>query len=888
MPPVWADRLFSMLCPAHLHEELSGDLYEQFIEDVAQAGEENARRRYVLEVLKFARPYFLRRKLQYFVKSFHKTEALEMPQKRRYSEDNQPFLLSPDMIRNYFKVARRNLIRNKSYTFINTCGLMLGMTCAILIYALVSYHLSFDDFHSKANRIYRVTSELHDEKLSKYSTVPAPLGAAVQQDYSFVEKSARIINFDGIISLSSSAGTARFQEPNGVAYIDPAFFEIMDFPLVQGNPNTILTEPNTAVISEKLAMKYFKTLNAVGKRFRLDNKTDFTVTGILKDIPDNTDQRQEVYLSYPTISQTNPWLDFWGGIYGGSHCYILLKSGVSASRAEKMMAGLSTKYYSAEDAKRFRFKLQPFSHVHLNQEIEGNSARNQLFALSLIGIFLIVTACVNFINLATAQALGRSKEIGIRKVLGSIRGQLFWQFIAETSVVTIIAFVAAVGLAYLALPHMNEILQTRVSIDTMWNLNQLAFLLLLLVVVIFVSGSYPGLILAGFQPIAALKGKLTQRNVGGFSMRKGLVVTQFAISQTLLIGTIVITSQMEFNRQSDMGFDKQAIVMLPVPDTKPAKTSAMSARISELPGIEKITFCNAPPASPQNNFDTGIRYASRTEPEKFTIYFKAGDPNYLSTFGLELLAGRNLVQSDTVREYLFNETAVRKLGLTSPQEVLGKSANINGMDGIIVGVIKDFHSASFRQQINPLCLSTKSDKYGICAVKISSQNLPATLTALEKVWKQTNPEYIYGYEFLDEHLAHFYEGDDLMLKMMRFFASIAIVIGCLGLYGLISFMAAQKTKEIGVRKTLGAGVASIIWLFGKQFTQLLLIAFVIAAPIAWWVMNQYLSEFQYHIKVGGGIFLSAIGITFIIAILTVGYRSLRAAHANPVKSLRSE
>lgn len=875
-PPAWADRFFRALCPPELFEELQGDLHEQFEMDVKRLGIGAAKRQYAAEVLKFIKPYVLKKR---FFNSKPKTKPT--------AESRRP-TVPLAMLHNYLTIARRNLARHPSYTIINVLGLVLGMTCGILIFSLVHYHLGFDKFHSKADRIYRVTSELHNETVSKYGTVPQPIGAAMRDDYSFVEKASMLINFGGTISIPASAKHAKFSEANGVAYVEPAFFEMMGFPLVAGNAKTMLSEPNTAVITEEVAEKYFHGESAIGKHFRLDNKTDFTVTGVISDAPENTDIRYEIYLSYVTISQTQPWLNTWGGIYSGTAAYVLLKPGTNVAKAQKAMAGISTKYYDAKGAKTFRFSLQALSDVHMNQEFGGAIAKSQLIALSLIAVFLIITACVNFINLATAQALGRAKEIGVRKAMGSMKAQLFWQFISETALITGIAFVLAVGLSYLALPYMNELLSARVTLNFVEDISQLVFIVCLLVVVTFVSGAYPGLVLAGFQPITALKGKLTQDQIGGFSFRKGLVVTQFAISQTLLIGTIVVTSQMQFNSEADMGFSKEAIVMLPVPETTPAKTSAMRARFEQLPEVEKITFCESPPASPQGNFDTGIRYASRAEEEKFTIFVKSGDPGYLPMFGLQLVAGRNLAESDTVREYLLNETAVKKLGVRSVEEVIGKNANINRRNGIIVGVIKDFHNGSFRQKIDPLCLTTRSDNYSSIALKISGRNMPKTLASLEKAWNETNRDQIYSYQFLDEHLKHFYETDQLVLKLMWLFAGIAIFIGCLGLYGLISFMAAQKIKEIGVRKTLGAGVGSIVWLFGRQFAQLLLIAFVIAAPIGWWLMDKYLSDFQYHIDLNATIFLTAIGITFLIAIVTVGYRSVKAALMNPVKALRAE
>jgi putative ABC transport system permease protein len=881
--PHWADKLFRVLCPPELFEELQGDLQEQFELDVSRVGERAARKRYLAEVFKFSKPYFLKKRFLTYKTAKHRPLIADNP-KKPIAESRHPIARTM-MLHNYFTTARRTLTRHRSYTIINVLGLALGMSCGILIFSLVNYHLGFDKFHAKSGRIYRVTTELHNEDVSKYGTVPQPIAAAMRDDFAFVEKASMLVNFGATISIPAAQNNAKYSD--GVAYTEPQFFEIMDFPLVGGNRKTMLSQPNTAVITERLAEKYFHGGGAIGKSFRVDNKTNFTVTGIIKNLPENTDIRHEIFLSYGTISQTQPWLNTWGGIYSGTQAFVLLKAGTDIGIAQKALAGISTKYYNAKDAKTFRYSLQPLSDMHMNQEFGGAIAKSQLVALSLVAVFLIITACVNFINLATAQALSRCKEIGVRKVMGSMKSQLFWQFITETALITLIASIFAVALAYLCLPFMNEMLSTRVTIDLLKDWNQSIFIVCLLVVVTFISGSYPGLVLAGFQPVMALKGKLTQNQIGGFSVRKGLVVTQFAISQTLLIGTIVVASQMRFNSEADMGFKKDAIVMLPVPETTPAKTSTMRARLSQLPEVEKIAFCEAPPASPDGNFDTGIRYASRPEPEKFTIFLKSGDPEYLSMFGLQLVAGRNLAASDTVREYLLNETALRKLGV-KPEEAIGKNVSINNADGIIVGVMKDFHNFSFRSKIEPVCLTTRSDHYARVALKISGRNVPKTLTSLEKIWNETNAEYIYSYQFLDDHLTYFYGTDELMLKLMWIFAAIAIFIGCLGLYGLVSFIAAQKTKEIGVRKTLGAGVGSIVWLFGKQFAQLLVIAFIIAAPIGWWLMNKYLADFQYHIDLSATIFAAAIGITFLIAIVTVGYRSVKAALMNPVKALRSE
>ncbi|MEO6684558.1 MAG: ABC transporter permease, partial [Dyadobacter sp.] len=579
------------------------------------------------------------------------------------------------MLKNYFKIAFRNLQRSKAYAFINVLGLALGITCAILIFMLVRYHLSFDNFHANSDRVYRMITEFHNETVSLESGVPTPLGKAFRNDFAFAEKTARVVVYnDQLISLPNSKDNKKFEEENGVVYAEPDFFDIMNFPLLEGDKKTVLAEPNSAIITQKIAEKYFGKTNAVGQVIRINNETNYKITGILKDLPVNTDRNQEIYLPWENLKDENAWLakdDSWMGVFSSSNCFVLLKSGVTQATVEKALPAISKKYYSPKESKGWLFKLQPLSDIHFNAELGGYMEKKNLWALSFIGIFLIVTACVNFVNLATAQALGRSKEIGVRKVLGSLKSQLFWQFISETALITFFALLIGLILSYIALPYVNELFKAHLSLSLISDVTLVLFLLGLVVVVTFFSGSYPGLILAGFQPILALKGKISQKSAGGFTLRRGLVVTQFAISQILIIGTIVIANQMRFSKQSDLGFNKDAMVMLQLPVTDLSKMSTLKSRIMQLPGIKSGTFCFTAPAANSNN-NTGLRYDARAEDEQFSINMKSADDQYLKTFGLKLVAGRNITTSDTLREFVVNETLIKKLKLKSADDILGK------------------------------------------------------------------------------------------------------------------------------------------------------------------------------------------------------------------------
>jgi ABC-type antimicrobial peptide transport system permease subunit len=798
------------------------------------------------------------------------------------------------MLKNYFKIGWRNLKRHKAYTGINIIGLSLGIACAILIFTLIRFHLSFDNFHHDKEQIYRINTEFHDETVNKNAAVPQPLGRAFRNDYTYADATARVVSYHNVlISLPGDKDIKKFQEDKDkVAFAEPAFFKIFDFPLVSGDINTALNNPQSAIITQKMAKKYFGSADPIGKTLTLETKYNFTITGILKDIPNNTDRQQEIYLSYQDLRKYQPWLgsdSSWGGVYSGSQCFVRLKHGVNPAAVEKGLVGLSAKYYDAKDAKVWRFKVQPLDDIHWNTEMDGYADKKYMWALACIGLFLILTACVNFVNLATAQALNRSKEVGIRKVLGSLRQQLFWQFIAETTLITVFALVLACTMAWLSLPALNKLLESRMELNLFSDWRLPSFLLLLSTIVVFLSGSYPGLILARFQPVLALKSRLSQAHIGGFSLRRVLVVTQFAISQMLIIGTIVIAGQMRYSKNIDLGFDKDAIVTLPLPINDMTKMHTLRDQLASIAGVEKITLCGRPPASSSNN-NTGIKYEGRPEDEHWSLNEKPADDKYLSTFGLTLVAGRNLFPSDSTREFVVNEAVVKKLNLHSPQDIIGHRISINGgsISAPVVGVVKDFHNNSLHEDIAPIGIYGSFEDYRSCSMKVNMARIRTLLPQFERTWNGIYPEYLYSYTFLDDRIAEFYKMDSIMMILVEVFAGIAIFIGCLGLYGLVSFMALRKTREIGVRKVLGASIASILWLFGKEFARLLLIAFCIAAPLAWYAMHRYLEDFKYRIQIGAGIFLLAILFTFIIAALTVGYRSIRSALANPVKSLRTE
>jgi ABC-type antimicrobial peptide transport system permease subunit len=791
------------------------------------------------------------------------------------------------MLRNYLKIAFRNIIRSLSYSVINVSGLTLGITCALLIFSLISYHLSFDNFHQHSERIYRFVTEQHRDQVTHVPSVPPAFGIAFRNDYTYGETVARICRLNEyLITVDEGSSLKKFKE--NVSFVEPDFFQIFNFPLTAGNRQNVLHEPNTAIVTEKISKKYFGDVSPLNKVIKFNNSIDFKIVGVINDIPDNTDFRSEIYFSYSTMSRYNNWYaaeDSWGGITSDIQTYVRLQPGVVATEVEKVLPAY-VKKYRAESKNVHHYKLQPLDDVHFNPQYQGVMSKTSLGVLAVIGLFLILTASLNFINLATAQAVNRSREIGVRKVLGSARSQLFWQFTIETSVIVMLSAVVAFCIAYAFLPYVNTLFNTRVALNPIAEPSLIVFIVALIGGVTFLSGAYPGLVLSGFKPVLALKGKLSAHNTGNFNLRRVLITTQFTIAQILLIGLIVVMYQMNYFKQSDIGFTQEAIIMVPM-GSNDVKTKTLKDQFLQIPNVDNVSLCFSAPAS-NSWWGTSITYDNRTEQEAFGVSFKGGDENFISTFDIELVAGRNLLPSDTIREFLVNETLIRKLNLSSPEDILGKMIYCNGRQGPVVGVVRDFHDQSFRSAITPIIITTELEKYHEYAIKINMAAANTTLQALEKAWSGMYPELIYEYDFLDQQTAEFYESEQTMLQLIQIFSFIALFIGCLGLYGLVSFMALQKNKEIGIRKVLGGSVAHILWIFGKEFFRLILIAFVLAAPIGWWIMSQWLEHYEYRFNMTWWIFVIEIAVISFIALLTVGFRSAQAALANPVNSLRAE
>lgn len=794
------------------------------------------------------------------------------------------------MLKSYIKIAWRNLAKRKVFTTINILGLAIGFGSSILIYLFLSYHFSFDNFHANSERIYRVNTEEHRDDLEYDPSVPPGFAKVFREDYNYADKVAKIVWRDGLILDVDANGTkAKFKED--MAYAEQDFFQIFNFPLLDGSNNISLSEPNTAVLTERMALQLYGTSDVVGKSFVLENNKTITITGVLQNLPKTTFLETEIFINFENLVDDFEFGagESWGGITSNLWCFTLLKPNQDIANIETVLTELPKKYRPQSKTKHV-YKLQALSDVHFNPNYGG---LNPMFLIifGIIGLFLITIACINFVNISTAQAFYRSKEIGIRKVLGSFKQHLFWQFLTETFLISLFAVLVGMCMAFIFLPSFNALFELELSLNSLISTRFFGFLFLLLGFVAFLAGSYPGILMSRIVPVLALKGKLNHNSTGGTSTRKVLVVAQFVISITLIVATLIISKQIDYATNTDLGFDKESIVMLEFPaDIESIQLNSLKERLKQINGIANVSACLSSPGGADSNWGTGIRYGNRPENEEFNITAKLGDEDYINTFNIPLVAGRNFFKSDSLTEVLVNEKLGEKLGLASAEEMLGKKVGINGGDiqATIVGVVADFHDANFTGDINPIFIGANMNWYGEIAVKINTSDTKTALEQIGKEWSNTFSDYIFDYRFLDERIAEQYETEQRYLALSKVFSALAIFIGCLGLYGLILFFVGQRTKEIGIRKVLGSNVADILTLFSMDFLKLIIIAGLVATPITWYFMEEWLQGYAYRTEIHWWYFVLAILAIMGITMITISYQTLKVAIASPVKSLRTE
>ncbi len=786
---------------------------------------------------------------------------------------------------------------------INILGLAIGIAVCLMIFLVIRFEMSFDNFHSRKDHIYRVVSVFKLPEGTDYEPgVPFPTGSALHVDYPQIKNVASILSLGGgeqinsLDNMNDPRPLKMFKEEYGVFYAEPQFFDMFDFKWLAGDKATAIQEPNTVLLNRSTAEKYFGSWqNAMGRFLKLNNAFLLKVTGILNDMPANTDFPLKVVVSYSTLKNTwiNSKLNDWTATFAQHYCFVELPDNVSSSQFNNDLANTVKKYKPAENQNEGMMAL-PLRELHYDTRYETFHnhvfSRNLILALSLIGVFVLIIACVNFINLATAQAVNRSKEVGIRKVLGGTRSQLLWQFLSEAALLTLFATIIAAGLARSTIPFFNQLLGIGINTGFLADPAVIETLGLIIIGTTFLAGFYPALVLSGFNPATAFKNKASAGGKSRNSLRRLLVVFQFTISQALIICVLIIISQMDYFRSKPLGFDKNSIVITHISGDSAANAKIESLRnqLLNMPGIIGVSFSYASPMD-DNIWNSDIKY-NNVMKNDFGASLKWADPDFPKTYQLKLLAGHFYGQSDTVKDLVVNESFLKKLGIRDAKQAIGAKLEIPGagQSGRIVGIVKDFNDVSVRNAISPIIMGTWKAQYQTVNIKLVGTNVAQTLTSIEKLMKESFPNDVYEYRFLDENVAAYYKQESELSQLYKIFAGIAIFISCLGLYSLVSYLAVQRTKEVGIRKTLGATVPNIVYLFSKEFILLILLAFFIAAPIAWYLMHQWLQNYVFHIKPGLGVLLLSLSISMIIAALSVGYKALRAAMANPVESLRTE
>ena len=805
------------------------------------------------------------------------------------------------MFKNYFTIAWRNIMRQKSYSGINIIGLAIGIAACLLILQYVAFEVSYEDFHSNKDRIYRVQQDRFDNgKLStQWAGGAYAVGNSFKDAIPEVEDYVKLVPRDAVIVEVNNQPV----KINKVFYATNSFFSIFTYPLITGDKKTALTEPFTAAISETTAQTLYGSTNAVGKRLTLNRRRDYTITAVFKDAPANTQLRPDILLSYPSflkiVGPDNNPETAW--TWDGCLTYLLLRKGADPNVVEKKFVPVVEKF-TAEEMKRFNaavsYYLAPLTDIHLHSNFIGEPAPNgdgkTTYLLLAIAFFIAVIAWVNYINLATARAVNRAKEVGIRKTVGSQRKQLVIQFLSESALLNGFALILALAIVMIAIPGFNQLSGQNLSFSLFSKTSFWLGLLGLFLIGVFFSGLYPAFVLSAFKPIEVLKGKLVATTKGAL-MRKGLVVFQFAASLFLLIGTLVVYRQIQYMRKQSLGINiDQTLVVRPpgvlTDSTYVQNMSAFKEALKQQTAIKGVSISTSIPGQPVDWNAGGIKLAGTDESTQKQYRVIGTDHDYMKQYGIKLIAGRYFSKDFGTDDsaVIFNKKGFEQLGLNKPEDAIGKTIDFWGRQYTIVGVAENFHQQSLREAIEPLIFRLIPDVRGYLSVKTPVSHAGETIKLVKNNWDKFFPGNIFEYFFLDDHFDQQYKADQRFGQVFGLFTLLAILVACLGLFGLASFTTLQRTKEIGIRKVLGASVTRILKLLYQEFAILLAIAFVIAVPLSWLTISNWLQGYPFRINIEWFYFIIPFAAILIIALLTVSFQSIKAALANPVKSLRTE
>jgi putative ABC transport system permease protein len=806
------------------------------------------------------------------------------------------------MFKNAVKVTLRNMKRQKGYSLINIFGLAVGMACCILILLWVQDELSYDKYHEKADQIHRVIvkGRMSNREIN-FSSSPAPLASTLVNEFPEVLEATRFLRSKNVLVRYQD----KFFNEDLILFADSNFFDVFSIPLLKGDPDAVLGLPNSVVITRTAALKYFGEENPIGKTLTMNNRMDYRITGLAENVPSNTHFHTDFFASLETIpdSKSPNWFS------NPYHTYIVLKEGTSPEELQAKLPGIVTKYVGPQAQKimgitleqfqasgnTFGYFLQPITSIHLysdlEYELEPNGSVTYVYIFSVIAFFILVIACINFMNLATARSANRAKEVGVRKVLGSNRSRLVKQFLIESLLLSFISLVFAVLIVELLQPVFNNLSGKQLNISLHGNWILLPGFIAVMLFVGVLAGSYPAFFLSSFQPISVLRGKL----IAGMKstwLRNGLVIFQFTVSIVLLVGTFVIYRQLEYTRNKKLGFEKEQVLVIQRAHNLSQQKEAFRNELLKHPNVVNVAYSNSVPG--RHFGDWTHRAEGAPANEMVRMFLLLADFDYLDTLQMEMISGRYFSQERPADQnsVIINETAAKALGLEDPVgKRLVRGSLTPGKDEIftIIGVVKDFHFESLHREIRPLAmylLSNEEVRY--ISIRTDPEAITQTLAFLENKWKAFVPGQPFEYFFLDDDFDSLYKAEKKIGQLFTSFSILAILVACLGLFGLASFTAEQRTKEIGIRKVLGATVSNVIVLLTKEFSKWVLLANIIAWPVAYFAMHRWLQSFVYRINIGVWMFFLAALLALAIALVTVSYQAVRAALANPAESLRYE
>ena len=807
------------------------------------------------------------------------------------------------MIKNYIKTAFRTLLKNKGFTAINVLGLALGLATCLLIVFYVFDELSYDRYNTKADRIFRVYNDIKFGGVqSIFAVTPAPAAAALKADFPEVEQTVRFINRGG---FQVKKGSQNIQEYSMI-YADPTLFDVFTLPMISGDPATSLKAPHSVVITERTALKYFNSTNVVGKTLTFNDSTLFKVTGVIKDIPKQSHFNFDFFMSMSTIKEgnDNAWFS------NNFSTYILLKPGADYKKLQAKLPDFYRREAGAQlqsivhlsfdkleqGGSHFRLYLTPLLKIHLQShlqfEIGTNGDMAYVYIFSAIAIFILLIACVNFMNLSTARSSNRAREVGVRKVLGSPRKYLIAQFLTESVIVTLVGAIIAVFTAWALLPLFNDMSGKELTVTAQILGWLLPALLIIIIIIGCLAGSYPAFFLSAFNPIDVLKGKLAAGFKGG-RLRSFLVVFQFAISIFLIIGTTVIYNQLKYIRNKDLGYNRDHVLVVQNVWTLGNGAKAFKQEVKRLAGVQNATLTGSLPTTGYGN-NSSIFKAPVVDPKKAILAAEwTVDLDYIKTLGIKMAAGRDF-SKDMLTDstaLIINEAAAKLLAFPNPlnQPLYEPQDNMAKVlkKYHIIGVIRDFNFKSLKENVTPMILFLGEDR-GALSIRVNSANAATLLPQVKNAWQKVSPNQQFSYSFMDEDFDAIYRSEQRMGKISVSFTSLAIVIACLGLFGLAAYAAEQRNKEIGIRKVLGANLANIVGMLSRDFIKLVLIAILVASPLAWLAMHYWLQGFAYHQNMQLWVIALAGSAAILIAFVTISFQSVKAALTNPVKSLKSE